>query len=105
MGDPGQPFVDAYLTFVADMRGRYPTALIYLATSPMMGEPDHGVQKGYLQSILDQRKAGGDTNIKLLDFATQDMADGLGCDWHPNLTTHQKMAGVMTAAIQSDLGW
>jgi hypothetical protein len=104
-GDPGQPYVDAYLTFVTDMRGRYPDAMLYLATSPMLGDSDQGVQKAHLQSVISQRQALGDSKLKLLEFATQDQADGLGCDWHPNLITHQKMALVMTAAIKSDLGW
>ena len=104
-GDPGTPYVDTYVQFVTDMRGRYPDALIYLATSPMLGDPEHGQEAAYLQDVIDQRAAQGDTNLKIMDFVTQDQADGLGCDWHPNLVTHQKMSVVMTAAIQADLGW
>ena len=37
---------------------------------------------------------------------TQDMAaDGVGCDYHPSLKTHQKMADKMTAALRADLAW
>ena len=104
-GDPGGAFVTAYLQFVTDLRGRYPDALVYLATSPMLGDPEHGQQRTYLQSVIDQRATQGDTNLRLLEFATQDTSDGIGCDWHPNLLTHQEMAAVMTAAIQADLGW
>ena len=104
-GDPGQPFVDVYVGFVTDMRGRYPDALIYLATSPMLGDPEHTAQRAYLQTVIDRRGAQGDSRLKVLEFATQNSADGLGCDWHPNLVTHQKMATVMTAAIRADLGW
>ncbi|MBI5533998.1 MAG: SGNH/GDSL hydrolase family protein [Deltaproteobacteria bacterium] len=104
-GNPGQPFADAYLTFVTDMRGRYPNAWIYLATSPMLGDPEQGQQKTHLQWVINQRAAQGDTKVKLLLFATQDQADGLGCDWHPNLVTNQKMAAEMTKALKADLGW
>jgi hypothetical protein len=104
-GDPGQPFVDAYVGFVTDMRGRYPNALIYLATSPMLGDPDHTTQRTRLQAVIDRRGTQGDSRLKLLEFATQNSADGLGCDWHPNLVTHQKMATAMTAALRADLGW
>jgi hypothetical protein len=104
-GDPGQPFVDAYVGFVADMRGRYPDALIYLATSPMLGDPEHTAQRAYLQTVIGRRGAQGDSRLKVLEFATQNSADGLGCDWHPSLVTHQKMATVMSAAIRADLGW
>jgi hypothetical protein len=104
-GDPGQPFVDAYLKFVTDMRGRYPTTLLYLATSPMMDGADKTQQKVYLQSVINTRAGAGDTKLKLLEFASQSQADGLGCDWHPNTVTHQKMAAVLTAALKADLGW
>jgi hypothetical protein len=104
-GDPGQPFVDAYVGFVTDMRGRYPDALIYLATSPMLGDPDHTTHRAHLQAVIDRRGTQGDSRLKILEFATQNSADGLGCDWHPNLVTHQKMATAMTAAIRADLGW
>ena len=53
--DPGQPFVDAYLKFVTDMRGRYPDAMVYLATSPMLADPQHTQQRAYLQAVIDAR--------------------------------------------------
>ena len=104
-GDPGRPYVDAYVKFVTDMRGRYPDALIYLATSPILREPAHSGQAAHLQDVISQRAAQGDNNLKILDFATLDPADGLGCDRHPNLVSHQKMSVEMTAAIKVDLGW
>jgi len=104
-GDPGQPFVDAYVAFVTSMRGRYPDALIYLATSPMLGDPEHTTQRTHLQAVITRRGTQGDSRLKLLEFAIQNQADGLGCDWHPNLVTHQKMATAMTTALRADLGW
>jgi hypothetical protein len=104
-GDPGQAFVNAYVQFVTDLRGRYPGAIVYLATSPMLSEPQHGQQRTYLQAVISARATAGDTNLRLLEFATQVAADGLGCDWHPNLVTHQKMAVAMTDALHTDLGW
>ena len=103
-GDPGQPFVDAYAQFVTNMRARYPSALIYLGVSPMLGGSSYASLKTHLQSVMALRAAQGDTNLKLMEFTT-DPNDGYGCDWHPSLATHQKMAAVMVSSLQADLGW
>jgi hypothetical protein len=38
-------------------------------------------------------------------MAPVDPADGFGCDWHPSLKTHQKLAVELTAKLRSELGW
>ena len=102
-GDPGQPFVDAYTTFVKELRTRYPKARQYLALSPMLGGGNRTLCKGYLNSVLTARKAAGDTNVALIEFANP-AADAWGCG-HPNGATHALMAGVLEQALKTDLGW
>jgi lysophospholipase L1-like esterase len=104
-GDPGAPFEQAYADFVAELRGRYPEAFVYLANSPMLDSTQQATLAGYLQTLITEREGLGDQRIKLLPFATQLASDGIGCDWHPNLVTHQKMADLLVAAIREDLGW
>lgn len=105
-GDPGAPFVDAYVAFLAKVRGRYPGAFVFCTTSPLLGGTEAAQHKGYVQAAIDARKAKGDTRVALVDFPTQDGAvDGLGCDYHPSLKTHAKMAAILTAAIKAQLGW
>lgn len=103
----------AYADFIARLRERYgKEALMYVATSPMVSEtwpkPDskHRTKlRGYLDQVISLRAASGDTRVKLLEFAQQEHADGLGADWHPSVNTHSKMAKVLVSAIRSDLGW
>lgn len=102
-GDPGQPFVDAYIAFVKDLRTRYPKARQYFALSPMLGGGNRTQCKTYLNNVLTARKAAGDMNVALIEFA-QPAADAWGCG-HPNGATHAIMAGVLEQALKTDLGW
>src|SRR6185437_9930940 len=68
-GDPGQAFVTGYEAFVAQIRGHYPDAWIVVAQSPMLsdGYPQGAMLRtksaAYLNEIVNDRKAAGDTRI------------------------------------------
>ncbi len=102
-GDPGQPFVDAYTTFVASLRMHYPKARQYFVVSPMLGGNNRTLVKQYIATVITTRNAAGDKNIASLEFA-QPAADAWGCG-HPNGATHAIMAGVLETALHADLGW
>jgi lysophospholipase L1-like esterase len=105
-GDPGAQFQAAYTRFVRELRGHYPAARFYLAVGPMLEDTEYALASGYLRGVLAARSAAGDNNLRLLEFGIQDRAsDGLGCDYHPSLKTHQRMADKMTAALKADLAW
>jgi lysophospholipase L1-like esterase len=105
-GDPGAPFQAAYLKFVSELRSHYPSARFFLALGPMLGSDDYGKAMAYLKAVIQERASAGDKNLTLLEFGIQDgAADGLGCDYHPSLKTHQKMADKLQAALAADLGW
>jgi hypothetical protein len=102
-GDPGQPFVDTYSKFMADLRSYYPLARFYLAVSPMLGGTRRTQQKAYLGKVLETRSTAGDTNLALLEFA-EPAADAWGCG-HPNAAAHAIMADTLESALSRDLGW
>ena len=102
-GDPGQPFVDAYIAFVAGLRTRYPKARHYYAVSPMLGGTNRTAHKAYLGKVVTARNAASDMNVAIIEFA-QPAADAWGCG-HPNAAAHAIMAGVLQAALTKDLGW
>ena len=104
--DPGAPFQAAYLKFVSDLRGHYPAARFFLALGPMLSGDSYTKAAAYLKAVIADRASAGDKNLTLLDFGIQDTnADGLGCDYHPSLKTHQKMADKLQAALKADLAW
>jgi lysophospholipase L1-like esterase len=105
-GDPGMAFQTTYVTFVTMLRGHYPNARLFLAVGPMLSGDSYNEAKAYLNGVITDRATAGDKNLALLEFGTQDTVnDGIGCDYHPSLTTHQKMSVKLVAALHTDLGW
>ncbi len=98
----------AYSSFISKLRARAPKAFIYCATGSMMtdsyppGNNAFSTLKGYLDRMVVRI---ADPRVKRIDFEPQRMEDGIGSDWHPNVTTHTKMAAVLAAALRKDLGW
>jgi lysophospholipase L1-like esterase len=101
VGDPGQPFVDAYRGLVADVRARYPDAWILIAESPMIDGTDRFVLRGHLDDVV----AGSGERVALVEIAAQVATDGYGCDYHPSETTQQKMATALVARVRELAGW
>jgi lysophospholipase L1-like esterase len=105
-GDPGSAFTTAYVAFVKQIRGHYPKAEIFVTLGPMLDGANLTQARTYLNSVVSTVKSGGDAHVSFLEFAEQNItADGGGCDYHPSLKTHQKMASTLTAAIETKMGW
>jgi hypothetical protein len=43
--------------------------------------------------------------VKLLDLGTQDVLQGTGRAWHPNVIEDQRMGELLTAELRASLGW
>jgi lysophospholipase L1-like esterase len=104
-GDPGAPYVTAYLGFVRTLRQKYPDAHILLTIGPMLDGANLTAIRGHLQSVISTRRNEGDTKMSFLEFPVQQQADGYGCDWHPSAATNAKMATLLTAELRTRLGW
>jgi hypothetical protein len=99
-------WIAGYEAFLARVRRNYPRAVIYCATSPMMGGNPSAVAKSYLTQIVADENTAGDKNVNLLVFETQDGGkNGFGADWHPSVKTDQIMAEKLAATLGADLGW
>ena len=98
-------WTEGYKTFLARVRKNYPQALIYCATSPMLGGKAYEIAKDYLTQIVADENTAGDKNVKLFIFETQDAKNGFGADWHPSVKTDQIMGDKLAAALENDLGW
>ncbi len=102
-------WTEGYGQFVAKLHTAYPKARVYCATSPMLGDWGDRKQRttlhGYLEKIVESRKAAGQAGIALLEFPMQDQKLGLGADWHPNVKNQELMSKVLTAALRKDLQW
>jgi hypothetical protein len=84
------------------IRKAYPAAHILCTNGSMLSGTDLTNVRLYIQDAVT---AVGDPKITTFELQPQNAADGLGCDYHPSLETHKKMATVVTAAIKTALGW
>ena len=105
-------WTQAYASFIGRLRERAPKARIYCAIGPMMSDnwpPQNkalSTLQRYMIDVIGLRAAVADDNIQVLEFATQDEAkEGIGSDWHPTITAHQRMANGLINAIRRDLHW
>jgi lysophospholipase L1-like esterase len=105
-GDPGQPFLNAYEAFVADLRTHYPNAYIFLIDGPMMSGDALNTARGYLDQVVKVRKDAGDTRIQQIAIDPQDQAkNGIGCNYHPSVATDDVVGKKLAAAIKTTMGW
>ncbi|EPS26366.1 hypothetical protein POX_g09330 [Penicillium oxalicum] len=99
-------FTDGMVDFVRSIQTHYPRAKFFLLTSPMLSDyfptaadAQHTTQKTALQSAISQLGS----NAYLVDWPTQ--GSDVGCDYHPNASTHAAGAAILVSAIRSALGW
>ncbi|HKK46025.1 MAG TPA: GDSL-type esterase/lipase family protein [Balneolaceae bacterium] len=98
----GDAFVNDYTQFVGRVHKIHPAAKILLLNSPMFGESQREKLAGYLQRVIANRKATGDSTITRFAFENK-YSDG--CDGHPNLKQQGKMADALEPKISSFMGW
>lgn len=102
-------WIAGYKAFLARLRTVYPKAEIYCATSPMMSDWSPAkllsVARRYLTTVVTDLNNAGDKKVHLIEFAPQQMSDGLGADWHPNVKTNEIMAEKLVSTLRQDLGW
>jgi endoglucanase len=95
-------FEAAYRALLEKIRSKYPNAHILCTNGPMLSGNDLTAVRGYLTNVVT---ALADPKISTFTIDAQDGSDGFGCDYHPSLARHEKVATVVTAAIKAKLGW
>ncbi|AKV04087.1 hypothetical protein AKJ09_10750 [Labilithrix luteola] len=109
--EPGPIFQTTYETFLGTLRTKHPNAVIVATLSPMISDyyPEGGnfrtLARGYIQGAVATRNAQGDAKVSFLEFDLQTGEDGYGCDFHPNVVTHQKMSAKLVSVLKNQLGW
>lgn len=104
--DPTQPeFEQAYRGFLEHIRSKNPDAFILCTNGPMLTGTDLTTAQSYITNVVKALNDAGDIRVGTFDIPPQDRANGLGCDWHPSLTTHEMMAAELESALKAALGW
>jgi lysophospholipase L1-like esterase len=101
MGDPGQPYEDAYVAFLHAVRGHYPDASIFLTIGPMTSDPTLTQMRTHLANVVSKMNDG---KVTAIDLLTQDTTM-TGCDYHPDVAEDVTMAGMLAPTIKAKLAW
>jgi hypothetical protein len=103
--DPPQAdFEAAYVALLERIRAAYPDAAILCTLGPGSGA-EHTTAVGFIANAVEARVAQGDAKVTTFTLPATNASDGYGCDWHPSLRTHERMAEALTAALRAELGW
>jgi lysophospholipase L1-like esterase len=105
---PVATYVANYIPFVRNLRVSYPTARVFLMSSPMLvdGWPTPSYNsKSDLETSLAmteaQLVAGGDALVHKVLVSKV----GGGCGTHPNVAGHAMTASELVAAVKPAMGW
>jgi lysophospholipase L1-like esterase len=96
-GDPGTPYETAYAAFIKTVRSKYANANFILID--MYG----GVRLTRINDVVAALKSGGESRVEALSVSSAQ--NNLGCNQHPNVAGQAAMGAVLTARLQSLMGW
>ena len=103
ISDPDKAtFEAAYKGLLTRVRQAYPNARILCTNGPLLSGTELATVRGYIGNVVASL---GDPKITTFEIEPQDGSDGYGCQYHPSLQRHQKVAAVVTGALKSALGW
>ncbi len=97
-GNPGQPYVDAYVSFVQHVRSKYAQANFILID--MYG----GDRLTALNSVVAKLKSAGEQRVEILSFSSVPN-NNTACNQHPNATAQAAMGALLANRLKSSLGW
>ncbi|HEY5959907.1 MAG TPA: SGNH/GDSL hydrolase family protein, partial [Polyangiaceae bacterium] len=96
-------FVVGYVTLLATIRAHHPKAFVLCTIGPMLGPADRERAEAGIAAAVAERNSAGDRRIEMFRMRTQN--DKPGCDWHPGLTTHQRIAAELAVPLRHALDW
>lgn len=94
-------WVTAYLKFIKTIRTNYPKAYIFCTNGPMANGQAFPMLTNYITTIVAAARSNGDAKIESYFYSPQ--SSPFGCDYHPGIETHHKMAKELTALIKQKL--
>jgi lysophospholipase L1-like esterase len=95
-------FEGAYKDLLKRVRKAYPSARILCTNGPMLNGTELSTVRSYISDVVTSL---ADPKITVFNIDPQDGSDSYGCDYHPSLDRHQKVAATVTAALKAVLGW
>jgi lysophospholipase L1-like esterase len=105
------PFGPKYQEFLTEVREAYPAAHVFLTVGPLLsdeypeGKKALSTVRTTLTEIVEKYRSEGDKQIHFLEFARVTPEEGLGCDFHPSIKTHSRMAATLARTLKEKAGF
>lgn len=96
-------FIEQYDRLLSALRRHYPDAFVLCTVGPLLAGSDLETARRNIATVVARRTKGGDTKLVAYEMSTTNTNPG--CDWHPGLATHQKMADELLPVIKNALAW
>ena len=100
-----------YLDFIGTVRGKYPSAHIFLIVPATAtdnypaGQRARSRLAAMTQYVVTERAALGDTKVYAYSMTEYVGGQITGCDYHPNDALQAQMAAELTGWLRARLGW
>lgn len=95
-GNPGQAYVDAYVSFAKHVRSKYPSAYLILAAM-------YGNQEVPIGNVVSALKSSGESKLEMLTFNA--VQNNKGCAQHPDKAAQQAMGELLASRIKTVMNW
>jgi lysophospholipase L1-like esterase len=96
-------FRDAYAALLATIRARNPRAFVVCTLGPMLPPVDLQRAERAIQAAIQLRTVEGDQRVSYFPLGVSN--DAPGCDWHPSVATHERMAKALIPVVRRLTGW
>jgi lysophospholipase L1-like esterase len=101
-------FQQAYAQFIKTIQSHYPSAELFLTSSPLLSDssptPQDAQHTTMVNAIQGAIKSVGSAKLHFVDFPSQS-GQSIGCDYHPGQAEHDIMAQILIPAIKAVLKW
>lgn len=97
-------FVQAYVDLLQAVYLRHPGKPIFAMAGPLMLEPAPRLIEAAVVQFAAAQNDADITYVNIEDTLERSAAD-FGCDWHPNVDGHRKIAEQLMPHIAEVLGW
>ncbi len=97
-------FKNTYVSFINNLRGKYPNASIFCLTSPMADVTLLNAMKTTLTNVVDSVNNAGDSKVYWVQLPNN-LLGGCTSNPHPNVAEHDSIASVLETAIKAKMGW
>lgn len=102
--DPDEElFATEYVHLLQKIRANNPSAFILCTVGPMLTGNDLTKARRAIALAVERLAADGDRRMLAYELSSSNVQPG--CDWHPGLLAHQKMAEELASIIRLRLAW